>query len=337
MGPIDYSVTAHYSVCAWLKTNVRDRRKWQTAIGNWATGQFIFRFALDSMRDPEFAEYSGATGATGDKGNKLAAGPPGSFEVGFWTHVCESISTGDGGKKQMWVDGKLTGEISNEGAPAYAQKQGTFNMVIGDKSERGGNTWKGAIDDVMMWDFAITQEEVKAAFDRQPAAIPAPAAPQITRTRVGEFVGNDWRSVRNAIEACLGKFDTDPNCKINTWDMSKMEDLQLLAFDFKSFNEYIGDWDVSNVRNFDAAFAESGFNQDLSKWDMSRAEQVSNMFASCPFNQPIDMWNIRRVWNAYKMFHGNTAFNQDTSKLCDNRLAIGYSSKLFCKGGSAYV
>jgi hypothetical protein len=184
MGPIDYSVTAHYSVCAWLKTNARISR-WQTAIGNWGKGYDIMHFGLDSGNNPEFADYSGATG----KWNKLAAGPRGSFEVGRWTHVCEAISTGDGGKKQMWVDGKLTGEISNEGAPAYAQRQGTFNMVIGDKWEHGGNTWKGAIDDVMMWDFAITQEEVKAAFDGQPAAIPAPAAPQIQRTRVGEFVG----------------------------------------------------------------------------------------------------------------------------------------------------
>ena len=110
-----------------------------------------------------------------------------------------------------------------------------------------------------------------------------------------------------------------------------------MAYGFASFNEYIGDWDVSNVYNFDGAFAESGFNQDLSKWDMSSAGKVSNMFASCPFNQPIDMWNIRSVWSTYKMFHGNTAFNQDISKLCDDRLAVGYSSGLFCKGGEAFL
>jgi hypothetical protein len=169
------------------------------------------------------------------------------------------------------------------------------------------------------------------------AASPASAAPQITRTRVGEFVGNDWGKVRNAIKACLGKFDTDPNCKINTWDMSKQTNLRMMAHGFASFNEYIGDWDVSNVFNFEAAFDGSGFNQDLSKWDMSKAEKVPYMFRNCPFNQPIDMWNIRSVWQAYKMFHRNTAFNQDISKLCDDRLAVGYSSGLFCKGGEAFL
>jgi sulfur relay (sulfurtransferase) DsrC/TusE family protein len=165
----------------------------------------------------------------------------------------------------------------------------------------------------------------------------AAAEKVIKRTRVGEFVGNDWHSVRTAIKACLGKFDTDPNCKINTWDMSKMTSLRFIASGYASFNEYIGDWDVSNVFNFEAAFDGSGFNQDLSKWDMSSAGQLSNMFALCPFNQPIDMWNIRSVWSTYKMFHGNTAFNQDISKLCDDFRAYGYDQQLFCERGIAFV
>ena len=85
--------------------------------------------------------------------------------VGRWTHVCEAVSTGDGGKKQMWIDGELAAEVTNEGAAAYANRAGTFDMVLGDKCETCSNTWDGAIDDVKMWDVAITQEEAKAAFE----------------------------------------------------------------------------------------------------------------------------------------------------------------------------
>ena len=317
-------------MCAWLKTNARISR-WQTAIGNWGKGYDIMHFGLDSGNNPEFADYSGATG----KWNKLAAGPRGSFEVGRWTHVCEAISTGDGGKKQMWVDGKLTGEISNEGAPAYAQRQGTFNMVIGDKWEHGGNTWKGAIDDVMMWDFAITQEEVKAAFDGQPAASPAPAAPQIQRTRVGEFVGNDWRGVRNAIEACLGKFDTDPNCKINTWDVSKMTSLGWVFGDNTWFNENIGDWDVSNVRNFAQAFHSVTFSRcEISKWNVHAEGTMTHMFWGAKnFNCDLNGWDVSKVNDFIQIFWNCPITIENTASWYDQTPVFAQTCKTYAPGG----
>jgi hypothetical protein len=331
MGPIDYSVTAHYSVCAWLKTNARIY-PWQTAIGNWGKGYDIMHFGLDSGNNPEFADYSGATG----KWNKLAAGPRGSFEVGRWTHVCEAISTGDGGKKQMWVDGKLTGEISNEGAPAYAQRQGTFNMVIGDKWEHGGNTWKGAIDDVMMWDFAITQEEVKAAFDGQPAASPAPAAPQIQRTRVGEFVGDNTRALKDAIKNCRGKFDTDPNCKINTWDVSKMTSLDWVFGDNTWFNENIGDWDVSNVRSFSHTFisAKSFSRCEISKWNVRAEGSMKGAFYNCEkFNCDLNDWDVSKVNEFIQVFWNSPQSIANTASWYDQNPIFGDSCKAGQPGG----
>jgi protein-tyrosine-phosphatase len=331
MGPIDYSVTAHYSVCAWLKTNARIY-PWQTAIGNWGKGYDIMHFGLDSGNNPEFADYSGATG----KWNKLAAGPRGSFEVGRWTHVCEAISTGDGGKKQMWVDGKLTGEISNEGAPAYAQRQGTFNMVIGDKWEHGGNTWKGAIDDVMMWDFAITQEEVKAAFDGQPAASPAPAAPQIQRTRVGEFVGDNTRALKDAIKNCRGKFDTDPNCKINTWDVSKMTSLDWVFGDNTWFNENIGDWDVSNVRSFSHTFisAKSFSRCEISKWNVRAEGSMENAFYNCEkFNCDLNDWDVSKVNDFIQIFWNCPITIENTASWYDQTPVFAQTCKSYAPGG----
>ena len=159
MGPIDFSVSAHFSVCAWLKAN--SHRGWQTAVGRWSDGHggiHILHLGLES--GGVFAEYGAANGGH----NKVTA-PAGTMAVGRWTHVCEAVSTGDGGKKQMWIDGELAAEVTNEGAAAYANRAGTFDMVLGDKCETCSNTWDGAIDDVKMWDVAITQEEAKAAFE----------------------------------------------------------------------------------------------------------------------------------------------------------------------------
>jgi len=105
------------------------------------------------------------------------------------------------------------------------------------------------------------------------AASPAPAAPQIQRTRVGEFVGDNTRALKDAINNCRGKFDTDPNCKINTWDVSKMTSLDWVFGDNTWFNENIGDWDVSNVRSFSHTFisAKSFSRCEISKWNV-RAE-----------------------------------------------------------------
>ena len=159
MGPVDYSVSAHFSVCAWLKSN--SHGGWQTAVGRWSNGHggiHIFHLGLES--GSVFAEYGEASGGI----NKLSA-PAGTMAVGRWTHVCEAVSTRDGGKKQMWIDGELVAEVANEGAAAYAHNEATFNMVLGDKCESCPNRWNGAIDDVKMWDVAITQKEVEAAFE----------------------------------------------------------------------------------------------------------------------------------------------------------------------------
>uniref|UniRef100_A0A7S3LE04 BspA family leucine-rich repeat surface protein n=1 Tax=Amphora coffeiformis TaxID=265554 RepID=A0A7S3LE04_9STRA len=108
----------------------------------------------------------------------------------------------------------------------------------------------------------------------------------------------------------------------------------------------IGDWDVSNVKDFSSLFDSTGrnsdastaefdlsrwnvgsgitffamfqgaaaFNSDISGWDVSRATDFSYAFAGATsFNQDLSSWNMRQVTTVQSMFQGASSFNQDVS------------------------
>ncbi len=98
-----------------------------------------------------------------------------------------------------------------------------------------------------------------------------------------------------------------------------------------TFNQPIGNWDVSNVTTMDHMFAESSFNQPIGNWDVSNVKNMRRMFDGTPFNQPIGNWNVGNVTDMETMFQG-TRFNQaigdwDVSKV--TKMARMFSSTPF--------
>jgi surface protein len=69
-----------------------------------------------------------------------------------------------------------------------------------------------------------------------------------------------------------------------------------------SFNQPIGNWDVSNVTDMSLMFQNSKFNQPISDWDVGKVTDMSNMFSNSPFNQHIGNWNVSNVTNMFGMF-----------------------------------
>jgi surface protein len=88
-----------------------------------------------------------------------------------------------------------------------------------------------------------------------------------------------------------------------------------------TFNQKIGNWDVSNVTNMDKMFAspapggEAIFNQDISAWDTSNVTNMSHMFfLAKAFNQNIGKWNLSNVTNMERMLYRAESFNQNIEK-----------------------
>ena len=80
-------------------------------------------------------------------------------------------------------------------------------------------------------------------------------------------------------------------------------------FNNKSFNQPIGNWDVSNVSTMHGMFSDTPFNQSIENWDVSKVTNMNYMFFRSPFNQPVGNWNVSIVTNMESMFF-QTPFNQ---------------------------
>jgi len=78
-----------------------------------------------------------------------------------------------------------------------------------------------------------------------------------------------------------------------------------------TFNQPIGNWDVSNVTNMGAMFSHSTFNYPIGNWNVSNVTNMFGMFLdAAAFNQPIGNWNVSKITNSSFMFSGARVFNQ---------------------------
>ena len=61
-------------------------------------------------------------------------------------------------------------------------------------------------------------------------------------------------------------------------------------------------------------FQNSSFNQAIGNWDVSNVTSMAGMFKLADsFNQPIENWDVSKVTNMIFMFSGTTNFNQNLS------------------------
>jgi surface protein len=100
-----------------------------------------------------------------------------------------------------------------------------------------------------------------------------------------------------------------------------------------SFNQPIGDWNVSSVTNMSNMFRNSVFNQPTGDWNVSAVTTMGAMFSNAiSFNQPIGNWDVSKVTNMQGVFNGASSFNQpigewNTSNVLDMQ-------QMFMKGYS---
>ncbi|MCY4162131.1 MAG: BspA family leucine-rich repeat surface protein [Flavobacteriaceae bacterium] len=117
--------------------------------------------------------------------------------------------------------------------------------------------------------------------------------------------GTLYTIVDNAsLKTLVAADNTDAKCTTLVTDMSALFATKT------SFNQDIGNWDVSNM--FQIFFNATAFNQDIGDWDVSSMTDMSLMFeGATSFNQDIGEWNVGLVTNMGRIFRLANSFNQD--------------------------
>jgi hypothetical protein len=102
------------------------------------------------------------------------------------------------------------------------------------------------------------------------------------------------------------------NQPIGAWNVSNVRDMSNMFRQAVEFNQPIGEWNVSNVINMKCMFeGAAAFNQPIGAWNVSNVHDMSNMFSQAlEFNQPIGEWNVSNVINMKCMFESALPFNQ---------------------------
>ncbi|OHB57674.1 MAG: hypothetical protein A2173_04650 [Planctomycetes bacterium RBG_13_44_8b] len=144
-GP-DFDLTKQITVAVWIKVNRFDK-EWQTII---AKGDSALRMQRVRQTDSLEIACSGVAVPGTEWG-----GVYGKMNVndGQWHHAAGVY---DGKKLSLYIDGKLdvssnaSGNINVNDYPVY----------IGENAERTGRFWNGLIDDVQIYNYAISEGDI---------------------------------------------------------------------------------------------------------------------------------------------------------------------------------
>lgn len=97
-------------------------------------------------------------------------------------------------------------------------------------------------------------------------------------------------------------------------DTSAIDDM-MLVFNYPYRKDFSGieSWDTSKVKNMDSMFCGAKhFNADISGWNVANVENISGMFMDARlFNADISRWNVSRVRDFSRAFDGALRFNHN--------------------------
>ncbi len=103
------------------------------------------------------------------------------------------------------------------------------------------------------------------------------------------------------------------------------------------FDGDLSEWNVANVSNMYALFAQSEFNGDIARWDTSSVTNMSYMFLASLFQGDISKWTVSNVKDMTSTFW-DSRFNGDLSPWTLSSL-VKYNNVFsrFCDSPLGYI
>lgn len=156
----EIDITDGIGMAVWVRHNATPLTDWEAIL---AKGDSAYRLHLnggcsiaDSLpgntrRGFTFGLNGGCGGA--DLNSNVVPSP------GVWYHIA---ATYDGAQMRLYIDGSLVTSAS------YSEPINTnnFDLFIGENSQRRGRYWDGDIDELTLWDGAITAADVADHMNR---------------------------------------------------------------------------------------------------------------------------------------------------------------------------
>ena len=210
---------ANYSISAWVWAD--SRPVWASIVKNWY-GEF--HFGLDGGT----GELSNYIGLTSTFPNAKEAGV---FPTGSWQHV---VCTADGANLRVYRNGLQVASTAYSGAlftPPQALSIGA--KIVGASTD---SHWQGLIDDVALWNRALSANEIynlfaagSAGLDITNATPPVPPTALVINEYMADNVGgiededrdsSDWIELYNGTAAAVnldGYYLTDVSTNLVKW------------------------------------------------------------------------------------------------------------------------
>lgn len=152
-----FDLTSAVTVAAWVKTERVGAGGYEPLV---TKGSHAYSLAINGGVI-EFSIYSDSTAAW-----TAAQFPIDSTFNGSWRHI---VGTFDGIAVKLYVDGVLQSTVNHAGLIACSPAQ---SILIGSNSEDPGQFYQGAVDEVRVYDVAISGDEALAISAGTPTVSP---------------------------------------------------------------------------------------------------------------------------------------------------------------------
>ena len=150
-----FDITGSITVSAWVKVGKFDKQ-WQAIV---TKGDTAWRLQRD--KGESFIEFacSGVNVSGARLGNLSGSA---NVNDGKWHHI---VGKYDGSNIYLYVDGSLDG---SKKASGYMRAH-NFPVYVGENAEKRGRCWNGLIDDVRIYSYALSEEEIRALYEETAA------------------------------------------------------------------------------------------------------------------------------------------------------------------------